>query len=341
MPCSRCWSSISRRAVPRGLALCLATVALSAGSAGQVAGSDLLALGQDHYYNQEYDQAVATFERLREEDRQNPRAYTLLAKGLLYREFSRLRLLDTGVFRGDPDFYEGTKPKPDPATNAAILGVFQEGRNLCQRLLREDGANRVALHGLAQLHALRASFELMIGKDYFGALASGRRARGLGYRVAQLHPEFIDGSLVAGLDEYMLGSLPWPVRALIALSGYRGRKKKGLQMIERVASEGQQNRHDARMLLTLVYRRERRYMDAARVFASLARDFPRAYAFPLEEAAMHRAVDDRAKAIAVLREVDRMRASGENNFGRMPASWAAALGRTIEMLEEELRDEGS
>ena len=341
MPSSRCWSSISSLAVPRGLRLCCAAVALIAGSAGPVAGSELLALGQDRYYNQEYDQAVEAFERLREEDRENPRAYTLLAKGLLYREFSRLRLLDTGAFRGDPDFYEGAKPKPDPATNAAILGALREGRELCQRLLRANAANRAALHGLAQLHALRASFELMIGKDYFGALASGRRARGLGYRVMQLHPDFIDGSLVAGLDEYLLGSLPWPVRALIALSGYRGRKKKGLEMIERVASEGQQNRHDARMLLTLVYRRERRYMDAARVFAALAREFPRAYAFPLEEAAMHRAADDPAKAVAILREVERMRESGENNFGRMPAHWAAALGRTIEMLDKEIRDEGS
>lgn len=341
MPCSRCWSSISRRAVPRVLGLRLAAVALLAGSASQVAASELLALGQDHYYNQEYDQAVEAFERLREEDPENPRAYTLLAKGLLYREFSRLRLLDTGAFRGDPDFYEGTKPKPDPATNAAILGALREGRELCQRLLREDAAHRAALHGLAQLHALRASFELMIGKDYFGALASGRRARGLGYRVMQVHPEFIDGSLVAGLDEYLLGSLPWPVRALIALSGYRGRKKKGLEMIERVAREGQQNRHDARMLLTLVYRRERRYLDAASEFASLAREFPRAYAFPLEEAAMHRAADDRPRAVAILREVKRMRESGENNFGRMPAHWVGALGRTIEMLDEEIRDEGS
>lgn len=340
MHSSRCWSSISRQAVPRGLELCLVTVALAAGGASQVAGSESLAVGQDHYYNQEYDQAVEAFERLREEDRENPRAYTLLAKGLLYRELSRLRMLDTGAFGGDPEFYEGTKPKPNPATNAIILGVLQEGRTLCQRLLREDAADRIALHGLAQLHALRASFELMIDKDYFGALGSGRRARGLAYRVTQLHPEFIDGSLVAGLDEYLLGSLPWPVRALIALSGYRGRKKKGLEMIERVASEGQQNRHDARMLLTLVYRRERHYLDAAREFASLAREFPRAYAFPLEEAAMHRAADDPATALELLREVDRMRASGENNFGRMPRHWASALGRTIERIDKELREEG-
>ena len=339
MPSSRCWFSTSGRPGQLSGPLRIAALSLVLCDSSQAEGFELMAVGQDHYLNQEYDQAVDSFQQLLRREPENPGAHVRLAKALLYRELAKLRLVDTSAFRDDAEFYEGAKPKPDPAANAAILRVLQAGRLLCQGLLQAESEDRDALHGLARLHALRATYEFMIGKDYFGALANGRRARKLSYQLAAIEPEFVDGLLVAGLDEYMLGSLPWAVRALIALSGYRGRKSKGLAMIERVAREGQESRDDARLLLTLAYRRERRYLDAAREFAALARNFPRAYAYPLEEAAMRRAAGERIRALEILREIDRKRVASEDSFDRMPGRWVAALRRTIAKLDREARIE--
>ncbi len=293
--------------------------------------------GDDHYFNLEYGDAVDSFRRLVELEPEQPDGFASLAKAQLYKELARLRLLDTSAFRDDPEFYEGDKPKPDPAANKEILNTLQTGRLLCERLLEADSDDRGALHALARINALRAAFEIMIGKDYFKALASGRRAKGLSYRLAERYPEFVDGTLVAGLDEYMLGSLPWALRALIALSGYRGKKQKGLAMIERVAREGESSRSDARVLLTLAYRRERRYRDAAREFQTLAKAFPRAFTYPLEEAAMYKAAGEYRKALEILRDVNRKRIAGEDRFDRMPARWAAALQRGIQKLDQRVQ----
>ena len=299
---------------------------------------DQLAVGQNHFYNLEYALAVQSFERLRDQESTNPTAHVLLAKGLLYLELDRLGTVSTSAFRDDKQYNAGPKPKPDEDAVARILAAIREGQALCKRRLEANSSDVRALHALAQLHALRANHELLIERSYFKALANGRRGRALSYRVGELQPEFVDGLLVAGVDEYILGSLPWPVRALIALSGYRGKKKKGAAIITRVAEEGTENRDIARALLAMLYQRERRPLEAAKVYQELARDFPRAYTYRLEAAAMHMAAGERAEALRLFREIERKRASGEDRFGRMPRRMAEALARRIEGLERDLAE---
>lgn len=300
--------------------------------------ADRLALGQDHFYNLEYELAIQSFERLRDQDPTNPTAHVLLAKALLYRELDRLGMINTSAFRDDEQYNSVKKPKKDEDAAAEIVGAIRDGQAVCRRRLEADPSDVRALHGLSQLHALRANHELMVEKAYLKALANGRRGRALSYQVGELEPEFVDGLLVAGLDEYILGSLPWALRALIALSGYRGSKKKGTELIARVAEDGTENRDAARVLLAMLHQRERRALKAAKVFRELAKDFPRAYTYRLEAAAMHMAAGEFPEALQMFREVERKRAGGEERYDRMPQRMAEALARRIESLERKVAE---
>ncbi len=328
--------SARRECLPRASLACLAALVLLGVRAG--VASDRYVPGHDYFFNREHAEAVRWFERLVEEDPRDVRARMLLAKALLSHELGRLGLIGTSAFRGDEAYNSVPKAKRDPQINRSLREAFARARAACERRLQSVPDDREALHVLAQVLALRASFEFLVAKSYLAALASGRRARAASYRVCSLYPEFVDGLLVAGVDEYILGSLPWAARAVIALSGYRGNRKRGAGMIARVASEGQQNRDDARLLLALLHRRERRPAEAAALFRSLADDFPRAYTFALETAAMSEAAGDDQAALAAFREVERKRAGGEDRFERMPARVAAALARHIEKLEDRLAD---
>lgn len=320
-----------------------ATAALcgSLSGAAPESASDHLAAGRDRFFNQEYALAADSFREFRAERRESPIAHVSLAKALLYQEFSRLGLVGTSAFRDDEQYNARPKPRPDESANARILAVLKEGQSLCERLLGSRPDEADALHGLAQIHALRANYQFMLKKAYFGALASGRRARALSYRLGKLRPDFVDGLLVAGLDEYIVGSLPWALKALIALSGYRGSKKRGAELITRVATEGTENRNDARTLLALLHRRDGRPLEAAKQFLSLARDFPRAYTYRLEAASMHMAARNPREALAIFREVERKRANGEDRYDSMPSQLAAALTRRIERLRQELAERQS
>lgn len=295
-----------------------------------------LAVGQDRFFNQEYDLAVASFRLLADEIPQDPVAHLLLAKALIYQQLERLELINTSAFRGDAEYNDRDRPKPDEAAGLRIAEALRKGQRLCERALERDPDDVAALYSLARIHALRANYDFMAKKAYFKALASGKRGRAMSYRVARIRPEFVDGLLVAGINEYILGSLPWAVRAVIALRGYRGSKRRGIAIIERVATEGTVNRNDARALLALVHRKEGRHLQAARQLEALASDFPRAYTYALEAATMRLAGGDKQTALDRFREVRRKRRSGQDRYDRMPRRMADALERRIASLEEEL-----
>ena len=83
--------------------------------------------------------------------------------------------------------------------------------------------------------------------------------------MLKLAPDFHDAELTIGLMNYVIGSLPLPAKMLAATMGVRGAKKRGLEALECVAKEGKWARDIARMLLIDLYKREKRFDDAAKL----------------------------------------------------------------------------
>ena len=331
MRCSRSWWCARPFAAAVGLWASAWALALPLGAAEP--GPARRLPGTEHFLNHEFSLAAAAHERALAREPENPDAHVRFGAALLYVELDRLRRLDTSAFRDDEEYYADGKPEPDPQVGARILEVLRGGEALCERRLKTSPADRQALHALAQILALRANYQFMVSKAYLRALSNGKRAKSLSDRLAQLHPDFVDGQLVAGVQQYIVGSLPWPVRAVIALSGYRGNKHRGLRLIARVAEDGGEKRDHARVLLALLLSRERRHREAAEAFRALMADFPRNYTFQLEAAAMYRAAGEPRTALGLLRDAVRKYEGGEARFERMPDGMAAALRRLIARLE--------
>ena len=77
----------------------------------------------------------------------------------------------------------------------------------------------------------------------------------------KMDPTYIDAQITIGLYEYVVGSLPLPIKVVAGATGYRGSKKKGLAMLEQVAKEGRWAQDDAKTVLVLLYTREKRFND--------------------------------------------------------------------------------
>ena len=84
--------------------------------------------------------------------------------------------------------------------------------------------------------------------------------------------------------EYIVGSLPLPVKLLGGVFGAQGSKTRGLATIGRVAKSGSSSRDQARTLLVLLYLREKRYGEAAAQARQLSAQYPRNYLYRLETA---------------------------------------------------------
>ncbi|MGH9629605.1 MAG: tetratricopeptide repeat protein, partial [Bryobacteraceae bacterium] len=84
------------------------------------------------------------------------------------------------------------------------------------------------------------------------------------------------------VHSYVVGSLPWVVRMLGFLAGFRGDRREGIEGIRKVAAEGSRTQVEAQVILALVYRREKEYAKAIPILEDLASRFPRNYLYRME-----------------------------------------------------------
>jgi len=118
-------------------------------------------------------------------------------------------MLETSAFKDDNQFLRGPKPEPDPKVRVIFDKYLLRGREVAQSILDKTPRDAVALYSLSVNYGLQANYEFMVDKSYFGALRNGSRAGKLSNKLTEQHPDFVDGYLVSGVQEYVVGSLPW------------------------------------------------------------------------------------------------------------------------------------
>ncbi len=162
--------------------------------------------------------------------------------------------------------------------------LTREAKRLAEAKLKKEPKNIEALDFLANTEGLMAAFEEAVERRHFAALRDGNDAVNHHREVLKLDPKYIDAQITIGLYEYVVGSLPLPVKILAGATGYRGSKKRGLALLEQVAREGRWSQDDAKTVLVLLYRREKRYEDLLKVARELSAKYPRNYLLRLETA---------------------------------------------------------
>ncbi len=322
----------------RALAALALAVVLTAPAVWGGRLEERLAAGNDHYFNLEYDEALRAYYDALALGGDKARIWNHIATTLLYQELNRLGKLETSAFRGDNEFLAHEKPEPDPERVNAFLGALHQARKLAEQALAADPRDRNALLSLSANYGLEANHQFMLEKSYFSALRSGNRARDYAEQLIKVDPDLVDAYLVPGVQEYVVGSLPWAVKALVALGGVRGNKDRGQKWVTRVAAEGDHLKTEARVLMTLLHRRESRPLEAAKVLEDLIDDYPRNYVLRLELGSMYLDAGEKEEGLKVFRTAKRMVERNEQRYGRMPKRLREALDRKIDEIAPQLRE---
>ncbi len=282
------------------------------------AAEDPAAEGFDHLFNLEYDEALAVFQRLAAQEPDNPEYQNDIAATLLYRELFRAGALESELVSGTNPFLRRPKMQPPPEVREAFQRAVARSLELTGERLERNRDDVEALYFRGTALAVQANWDFLVRKAWLDALRAATQSRKLHQRILRLDPDNVDAMLIPGIHEYVVGSLPWYWKLLGCLAGFRGNKAKGIQMIERVAREGDRQRDNARFLLAAVYRRERRPQDAIPLLEDLIRDFPRNYLLRMEMVQMYSDLGEKQKALAVVREIERLKREGAPGYDRMP-----------------------
>lgn len=256
----------------------------------------------EHFYNMDYDRSIQEFEKLLDRHPNDPSAVNHLLTAVLLRELYKMGAMNTGEYANDSFIGQAHRPA-DPKVKERIKQLVERAENLEDVQLKANSTDVDALYARGVTRAQFSLYTGLVERAWFSALRNAVGARRDHERVLELNPQYVDAKLVVGTHNYVVGSLPWSVKAAVAMVGLSGTKEKGFEYLKEVANGSGENSVDAKVVLSLFLRREHRFDEARANMHELAARYPRNYLFPLEEANLLRAGGHRQEAAAGYRKV--------------------------------------
>lgn len=274
--------------------------------------------GLDHFYNMEYDEAIANIEKAIEGEPANPIFYNFLANAYLFQELHRLGQLDANLYGASNAFLQAKMRKPDPAQVAKVKEIVARVKELCEERLRENPRDVDALYSLGVAYGIEGNYKFTIEKSWYQALRAGTKANHLHKKVLKLDPNFHDAKLIPGLYQYVVGSIPGSVKWLAFFFGFRGSKTRGVELLQDALAHGKLMASDAAVLLSVIYNREKRYDYARQLLRPLAEFYPRNPLFSLEIGRTYIREGQRKKALGHYVTVAQGMEAGKPGYDKLP-----------------------
>ncbi len=274
--------------------------------------------GYDHFYNLEYEPAMADFQKAIAQNPNDPELYNHLAQTIVFQEMFRNGALESELVSGTNSFLRRPKLNPTPETEKHFLTELGKAMSLADARLKSRPNDTAAMYSLGISYGLRSNYYWVVKKSWRDSLRDATAARRLHNRISELEPKNVDATLVQGLHDYIIGSLPWQWRMFGFLVGIHGDKEQGIRIVQNVAKNGDKNKVDAELFLCALYRRENQAARAVPLVQDLIRRFPRNYLLRLELSQMYSMSNDKTHALQAVDEVANLKTSHAPGYDRVP-----------------------
>ncbi len=256
----------------------------------------------NHFYNLDYDRAVQEFDQVLGRHPDDPFAVNHLLTVVLFRELYRMGVLNTGEYANDT-FISAPHRPADPKTKQQIQDLVARALKLEEKRLSANPNDVEALYTRGVTRAQFSTYTALIERAWFSALRNAVGARRDHERVLELAPTALEPKLIVGAHNYVMGSLPWGLKAAASMVGLGGNKDKGIQYLKDCAQGNGETSVDAQILLAVFLRREHRYEEALPIARSLIPRYPQDVLLALEEGHLLRAAGHNQDAAAVYRKI--------------------------------------
>jgi len=231
--------------------------------------------GFQSMYNLQFDQAhqdFAIWEQLHPDDPLGPVSQ---AAGYLFAEFARLNILESQLFTNDNTFAARSKLSPDPQVRAQFDGAIGRGDQLAGAVLKQHPDDSNALFAKVLALGLRSDYVAMIDKQDFAALRYMKQGRILAQQLLKQKPDEYDALLAVGVENYLTGIKPAPVRWMLSLGGIEPDKEQGIRELQQTAAHGNLLKPFAKLLLAVAALRDKNNAEGCNLLNQLAIEFPR------------------------------------------------------------------
>jgi tetratricopeptide (TPR) repeat protein len=256
----------------------------------------------EHFYDMDYEHSVQEFTQISQRHPGDPDALNHLLTAVLFRELYRIGALNAGEYAND-SFIDTKHSQADPRVCDQIKSLVQQAEKIEESRLEINSKDIGALYARGVTRAQFATYTALIEHAWFSALRNALGARRDHEKVLDLDPRYVDAKLIVGAHHYVVGNLPWGVKTASSMMGLGGSKDKGLKYLNEAASGNSETSIDAKIVLIVFLRRERRFDEALQILRILEPQYRHNVLFALEEGNILRAKGQNGEAEAAYRRV--------------------------------------
>ena len=230
--------------------------------------------GYQQMYNLDFGGAHSTFGTYQQAHPEDPMGHVSNAAAYLFSEFDRLHILESDLFTDDHKFDARGKLTPDPAVKIEFEKELAKSSDLANKILAQNPQDKNALFAQVLANGLRGDYAAMIEKRNLASLSYMKTSRMLAQQLLVIDPTCYDAYLAIGVENYLLGSSPAPVRWVLRITGAQTDKEEGVQRLRLTADKGHYLAPFARLLLAVAALRDKDPQTARTLLASLVVEFP-------------------------------------------------------------------
>ena len=231
--------------------------------------------GFQSMYNLDFQKAHQDFSTWEGSHPEDPLGPVSQAAGYLFGEFARLGILESQLFTDDKLFAARAKPSPDPKVREQFYAAVDRGDQLADAALKLHADDTNALFAKILALGLRSDYVALIEKQDLEALSYMKQSRILAQQLLQQKPDAYDALLAVGVENYMTGIKPVPVRWMLRLGGIKADKEQGIHELEQTATRGNLLKPFAKLLLAVAALRDNNETQGCELLHELSVAYPR------------------------------------------------------------------
>jgi tetratricopeptide (TPR) repeat protein len=256
----------------------------------------------EHFYNMDYERSIHEFTQISQRHPDDPDALNHLLTAILFRELYRIGALNAGEYANDSFVDMHHRPADQHVCNQ-IKALVHKAQDIEEKRLSANPKDVAALYSRGVTRAEFATYTALIEHAWFSALRNALGARRDHEKVLELDPQNSDARLIVGTHNYVVGSLPWGVKAASTMVGIGGNREKGLEQLKTAAAGNTETSIDAKIVLVVFLRREKRFDESLQMLRTLEPQYPHSVLLALEDGNLLRAKGQEAEAEAVYRRI--------------------------------------
>jgi tetratricopeptide (TPR) repeat protein len=200
----------------------------------------------------------------------------------------------------------------------AFFRYISESQASCQAILKEKPGNRDARYFLGAAHAALGAFALTIDQDKLEAFRQGKKAYQHHLEIVEEQPGYYDAYLTIGLYEYIVANLPWYMKWIAQIAGYKGTEERAFKYLRLSATKSQFVSENARTVLLVLCVREKLYDEALENAQFLHRRYPRNFLLHLNVARIFTEMNRPDHAAEVYTKIIAQAEARTPNYQKMP-----------------------